>query len=436
MELDLEWDVPLHHRVGAEERLCRIDVFHEFRWRDVFPDERTQFKNGKSLAKFVQEKCSPGKTPALLLTLRDEVRQGLRQTDRFSLFVVNLAGYRAAEGDAAVSYLATHLGVDITDIEQLQGLAESADPQLLRAFIESSLDIGHVAEWALDNSERIEQLRQLVGEAPAEPTGLAETLAAVGALSDLRPGDVQVLVAFLGTSAEREQRLELARAITSDPAGRYLTGEVLAERAAQRIEDARMAITAYAALLEEPSTTETAMQRFIETNLWLLGLDYAAIRPRSKGPSGATDFLLERFDGFQDLLELKSPQDAIVRAPAIAEGDAVPSPHEYALSPTLAQALAQALVYRDRLTRHADAAQELFGLPHTRDPRLIIVVGRGDRLSADRQRVLAELNRSLHRVEVVPYDVLARRAEAVLNNVDSYFSAASEETLEPEATEG
>ena len=130
MELDLEWDVPLYYRVGAEERLCAIDVFHEFNWRDVFPDERTQFKNGKSLATFVQDKCPPGKTPALLLTLRDDVRQGLRQTDHFSIFVVNLAEYRAAEADAAVSYLANHLDVDITDIEQLQEVAESADPQL------------------------------------------------------------------------------------------------------------------------------------------------------------------------------------------------------------------------------------------------------------------------------------------------------------------
>jgi len=47
--------------MGAEERLCGIDVFYEFPWLDVFPDERTQFKNGKSLAKFVQDKCPPGK---------------------------------------------------------------------------------------------------------------------------------------------------------------------------------------------------------------------------------------------------------------------------------------------------------------------------------------------------------------------------------------
>jgi hypothetical protein len=177
------------------------------------------------------------------------------------------------------------------------------------------------------------------------------------------------------------------------------------------------------------------MQNFIEANPWLLGLDYAAIRARSRGPSGATDFLLERFDGFHDLLELKSPQDPIVRSPEVAEGGPVPSPHEYALSATVAQALAQAMVYRDRLTRYAEAAEELFGLPHTRDPRLLIVVGRADSLPADRRRVVAELNKSLHRIEVVPYDVLGHRATAVLDNVESYFTAMLVEGAEGESAE-
>lgn len=128
-------------------------------------------------------------------------RQGLRQTDRFSVFVVNLAEYRAAEGDAAVSYLASHLDVDITDIEQLQRLAESADPHLVRTFIESSLDIGHIAEWAFDNHDRIEQLRELVGEAPSEPASLSETLAGIASLSELPASDVAALTEFLRTAA-------------------------------------------------------------------------------------------------------------------------------------------------------------------------------------------------------------------------------------------
>ena len=173
------------------------------------------------------------------------------------------------------------------------------------------------------------------------------------------------------------------------------------------------------------------MQKFIEAHPWLLGLEYAAIRPRQGGPSGTTDFLLERFDGFHDLLELKSPHDEIIAAPDAFAG--APAPHEYSLSRTLGQALAQAIVYRDRWTRFADHAEELYGLPHTRDPRLVIVLGRADELPTHRRQILLELNRSLHRIEVVPYDVLARRATAMLDNVERYLVEAQEAEEPPDS---
>src|SRR5205814_143539 len=143
--------------------------------------------------------------------------------------------------------------------------------------------------------------------------------------------------------------------------------EVLAERTPQRVQDARDAMAAYEVLLADQASTETTMQKFIEKNLWLLGLDYARMRARKTGPGGAMDFLLERYDGFHDLLELKSPHDPLITAPDIADGEGFPPPHEYALSKSLAQALAQAIVYRDRLTRYPEIAEELYGLPHTRD---------------------------------------------------------------------
>ncbi len=426
LTLDLDWDVPLNHRKGGETRLCGIDVYHEFEWLDVFPDERTQFKNGQCLAKFVQEKSPEGKTPALLLTLRDGVTQGFRQTSKFLVFVVNLQEYRATNGDAARSYLAGHLGVDITEIDQLHELAGSADPGVLRAFIESHIDFGHITAWASDNDERLEQLRELVGAGEGTSASLPATIAALEALGGLSADDVSFIAEFFGSVSTHEQRVELLRAVTADPSGRYITGEVLAERTPQRIEDARNAMDAYQTLLDDDATNETVMQNFIERNLWLLGLDYAVMRPRKSGPSGSTDFLLQRYDGFHDLMELKSPNDELIKAPNVGDDDPVPSPHEYALSTTLAQALAQAIVYRDRLTRYADAAKELYGLPQTRDPRLIIVIGKADSLPEHRQRVLFELNKSLHRVEVVPYDVLAKRAKAVLDNVELYLLAADE----------
>jgi hypothetical protein len=430
LTLDLTWDVPLHYRPGSETRLAGVDVYYEFKWRDVFPTGRTQFKNGQCLAELVSDFCPPGKDPALLLTLRDGIKQGFRHTPNLLVFIVNIPEYLAATGDAARSYIASHLGVEITEVDQLQELVATTDPEVLSAFIGSHIDLQHITAWVSDNEERLEQLRKITGPGKAGgPPSLAGTIAALEALGDLKADDVSAIAGFFGPEADREQRLGLLRAVTDDPAGRYVTGEVLVERTPQRVQDARNAMADYQALLDDETSNETTMQKFIEKNLWLLGLDYAVMRARKLGVSGALDFILQRYDGFHDLLELKSPHDALIKAPDVADGDPIPSPHEYALSTTLAQALAQALVYRDRLTRHAEAAQELYGLAHARDPRLIIVLGKADSLPEHRQRVLLELNKSLHRVEIVPYDVLAKRATAILDNVELYLLAAKAESV-------
>jgi hypothetical protein len=213
-ELDLDWDVPLQYRKGSATRLCGIDVYHEFDWLDVFRDQRTQFRNGQCLAQFVQERCPSSKTPALLLTLRDGLRQGFYPTPKFLVFVVNLPEYRETAGDAALSYLAGHLGVDLTDLDQLQELAASADPDALRAFIESHIDIDHVRAWVSDNEERLQGLRGIVSASSGDPASLADTVRALDALSGLTADDVKFLAEFFGASSDQEQRLELLRAVT------------------------------------------------------------------------------------------------------------------------------------------------------------------------------------------------------------------------------
>jgi len=154
------------------------------------------------------------------------------------------------------------------------------------------------------------------------------------------------------------------------------------------------------------------------------------MRPRHDVPRGTLDFILERFDGFHDLLELKDPQDPIIEAPE-ADGRP-PSASRYKLSPALANALAQVHVYRDILTANAQLIDEQFGLPQSRDPRVVVVIGQSAGLPDHRARVLRELNKSLHHVEIVPYDLLGKRAGAILDSIQGYWTAADEETQDEE----
>jgi hypothetical protein len=229
LTLDLTWDVPLHHRRGSETRLAGIDVYYEFKWRDVFPNGRSQFKNGQCLAELVRDLCPPGKKPALLLTLRDGLKQGFRHTPKFLVFVVNVPEYRSSTGDAARSYIASHLGVEITEIDQLQELVASTDPEVLSAFIESHIELKHITAWVSDNEARLGQLRVIAGAGDGESgtPSLGNTIAALEALGGLNADDVSAIAAFFGSDANREQRLKLLRAVTDDPTGRYVTGEVL-----------------------------------------------------------------------------------------------------------------------------------------------------------------------------------------------------------------
>jgi hypothetical protein len=426
MKLDLEWDPALNFRWGSQERLCGIRVFYAFRWRALFPDERTQFKRGQALARTVIEKCPESLTPALLLTRRKDVDQGFRKTATYLLFVVNIDEWRSTAENPAYSYLADHLAVDPQELKEFADLSELGDPEKVRAFVSRQLDVEQVAEWLGEDTSRLQRLTEIVDFGAFRGSSVTQTLDALGALGQLSSEEVQTLTDFVTRLTDADQRADLFRGATQDEAGRRVAGVVLRERVEDRVADARDDLSAYQELLAGERTTETDMQRFLAEHPLLFGLEYASIRPQTAGPSGAMDFVLERFDGYNDLVELKGPGDKIIKAPSQQPQSGVPSPHNYKLSSGLSQALAQAMAYRDRLTRFGSAAEELHGIPNPREPRLLIVLGRQSALESHQRHVLQELNRSLHRAEIIPYDLIASRAEATLTNIVTYLGLKPE----------
>ncbi len=418
----VEWDRPLAHRQGSPHRLDGIDVYYDFDWFEFFPDARAQFRNGRCMALLVRDDCPDGKTPALLLTTRDEVKEAPIETETHYVVVLNLPRYLSlATGDAAASYFAHGPRAVDTRITQLHTLA--AQPEVISAVVDRELDLQHIAAWASSRADGIEQLRSIAGVSQTDAereSNLPTALSALQTLGHIDPEIADALESLLRRDVQGEIRLRLLRALTDDASGRYATAELLGQRIAERLDDARGVTEQYSALLEEGST-ETELQRFIESNPWLLGLDYVQVRPRRALPRGEMDFILERYDGFHDLLELKSPQDQIIIAPNAVDG-VPPSASAFSLSPDLSVALAQVHVYRDVLSQAPEILDEQYGLPSTIDPRVIIVIGQVGPLPDHRKRVLRALNLSLHRVEVVPYDVLAQRARTILDNVERHLT--------------
>jgi len=380
-----------------------------------------QFRNGKCLAQQVLRECPEGKAPALLLTdLEDEQERSFGSPTAFIL-VVNFPRYlEQANANAAVSYLASRFGPGVTNLGQLGQLAVQS-PADVEAFLDQQLTVGRIAAWAAENPQRLSELQRIAGGEP-QPPSPSEALRALQAIESIDSDLAGALSELLSRSPSPKARLETLEALTNSTEGREAAGVILGRRAADRLQDARSAVASYQQLLEQPDSTETTFQRFIEEHLWLLGLDYVRMRPQHDVPRGSLDFVLERFDGFHDLLELKSPQDSIIEAPDVADGRPL-SASKFRLSSALANALAQIHVYRDLLTSHPELMESQYGLPHSRDPNVVIVIGRGELLPPHRAVVLRELNRSLHRVEVVPYDQLGHRGTAILDSIQKYWAA-------------
>ena len=62
------WSPQLRWRRGARKRLAGLDVYYDFRWREVVGHPRTMFRNGEDLADRIRDDCPEGKNPVLLLT--------------------------------------------------------------------------------------------------------------------------------------------------------------------------------------------------------------------------------------------------------------------------------------------------------------------------------------------------------------------------------
>jgi hypothetical protein len=427
MQQSLGWDRPLGYRRGAAHRLRSIELYHDFDWAKHFPDQRAQFRGGQNLAELVIRESPPGKQPAILLTDRDvDALGGNHTTDTHHVVVINLPDYvkKADEPGTANAYLVELLGGGVTRATRLSEVSAD-DAEEAARWLDQNLDVPALTRWVGDNEERLRILREIAASATSSGEGadITRAIEALGALDGIEPDLAEAIAELASVEEDLAGRIELLWALTEDEPGRAVAAEMLRDRLTERFQDARGAADEFESLLK--TAGETEIQNFIERNPWLLGLEYAAVRPRQPVVRGAVDFLLERFDGFHDLLELKSPGDALFE---VSDKKAeIRSPSKFRLSKPLALALAQVHAYRDVL-REEPIHEKMYGLRNTRDPRITILVGCVSELDDQQERLLHELNCSLHNVEIVPFDLLARRARAVLDNAERYFSVAEEDT--------
>ena len=152
---------------------------------------------------------------------------------------------------------------------------------------------------------------------------------------------------------------------------------------------------------------ETIFQEFLTQHYWMFGPQYVSVQPKPKSSANRIpDLLIQRADGFNDVIELENPTDDLFV-------NVKKRPEQ---SKALKEALAQVMDYVDDYAlRYRDEFYDS-GLD-TYKPMGIIVIGRqGDR---DLERKRRQLNSYLHGIEIWTYDDLFANAERVINLLET-----------------
>jgi hypothetical protein len=369
------------------------------------------------LAVLVQRDCPQGKRPTLLLTERDDIAASILETSDRYIVIVPIHNYlRNAGADAASSYYARLCGTRLTQLASLEDINFSSAE--LKTFLDEHLTREALANWAAESRERMDVLVDVSERLEPIPEKV------VGLIRRLSRADARILdevVDYLNRFDDDAGVRSLFSRLTESEGGRVVAAHVLAERLSERISDTRGQLRAYQEMIASSAAKETDVQQFLELNPWIVGLPYVGARARIEIPRGEIDFVLDRYDGFFDIVELKGPDDSIVVERGGTGAERPPSASAYALCPALAMALAQAHHYRSILDQSRELHKQ-YGLADSRQPRILILLGRSTDLSDPSREILRQLNLTLHRVEVIPYDLLGRRTEGLLNNIEALLA--------------
>jgi len=397
------WDPELSQRPGSPTRLAGLPVYYDFDWPNLIGHDTAQFRNGQDLAEDVIEACPDGRTPCLLLTIDDDADDGPLHTDDLNyVFVVRIHRYLAeASAGAAGSYLMRQFGVNSISMAREVRKAV-ADPRRQDEILELSADRQGLTRWAEREPGRHAMLREIGGAGSMVSATIGEDPPSPGAV--------------IGNWIKSEG-VDIARAVANElgrtPEGRRAVAMV--DPAPSLADDVKIAVEGYRELLTKDGASETDFHNYLGKHPLLLGLEYAEVMSRVKLAKAELDFVVRRHDGYRDVLELKGPGEPIV----VFDGGQEAYPSAYSLAPKLARALAQVQLYKERIATSSRDDRKLYGV--TRDPRITIVIGRDSDLPNETARkILRQLNVTLHRIRVLPYDILAKRAAAQLKNLLAY----------------
>lgn len=161
----------------------------------------------------------------------------------------------------------------------------------------------------------------------------------------------------------------------------------------------------------ESDLVEQAWQKWFEKNPWVLGSDFVRVLDeRSIDTGNISDYLMEAYDGFLDIIEIKRPEGQLNFWSAASDHDnQIPSAD-------LVKAITQATKYLYEIEREADSVKflERVGNVKTIKPRCVLIFGRSNEWTIGQKEAFRILNVSYHNVSILTYDQVLSRAKRIL----------------------
>lgn len=182
---------------------------------------------------------------------------------------------------------------------------------------------------------------------------------------------------------------------------------VLGLRQSQRLK----AIKKFEEMLNQ-DLLEKEWQKWFQFNSWVLGSQFVRILDeRSIDTENISDFLMEAYDGFLDVVEIKRPNSGFqFWALAQDHGNYVPSSD-------LVKAVTQASIYIYEVEREANSVKflEKIGGIKTVKPRCILIFGRSSNWNDDQIKAYRILNANYHNLTILTYDHVLTRARRMVD---------------------
>ena len=156
---------------------------------------------------------------------------------------------------------------------------------------------------------------------------------------------------------------------------------------------------------------EHEWQRWFKRNDWVLGSEFVRILDeREIDSKNISDYLMQAYDGFLDIIEIKRPAKEFNFWADKKDHD------NYVPSSDLTKAITQATKYIFEVEREANSLKFLERVGHVKTikPRCVLIFGRSDNWDNEQCEAYRILNSSFHNLNIMTYDHVLKRARRIL----------------------